>query len=287
MHYLLLILIALIWGSQYIFNLLALQELSPFGLMVMRIFFGFLTLSLLILIIPSERAKKLHLSKKLFLLFIAIGAVESAIPFYLIAYGQLHVSSSITAIIMGLIPIMTVLLEHLMRERGVITLREAVGLTFAFGGLLVLINPTSTDLATTLLGFLAIALAAFCFALALILMAKIPHEVSSLHATRFILLIYTVPLTLLWLLFDQKTLHFSETTWLSVIILGVFSSGIVYLLYLTLIRQAGASFTALSNFLVPLVGTFLGVYFFSEPLTLNIGIALIMIISALFIIKKA
>ena len=286
MHYLLLISIALIWGSQYIFNELALQELTPFGLMALRIFFGFVTLSFLIVVIPSERAQKLHLTKKLFLLFIAIGAVEAAIPFFLIAYGQLHVASSITAIIMGLIPMMTILLELVMRKRAAITPREIIGISIAFAGLVVLINPASDSLCTTLLGFLAISAAAFCFALALILMAKIPKEISALHATRFILLIYALPLISIWLFLNSDSLELSETTWLSVITLSIFSSGIVYLLYLKLIRIAGASFTALSNYLVPLVGTFLGVYFFNEPFSLNIALSLLLIVTALIILKQ-
>ena len=284
-HYILLVSIALIWGSQYIFNELALQELTPFGLMIMRIFFGFVTLTFLILLIPGERAKRLHLTKKLFVLFIVIGAVEAAIPFFLIAYGQLHVASSITAIIMGLIPMMTILLERLMRHRGKITLTEGIGLTVGFAGLIVLINPVSDNLHSTLLGFLSISMAAFCFALALILMAKIPKEISSLHATRFILMIYALPLMLVWLFLNNHSLALSDSTWLSVIILGIFSSGIVYLLYLKLIRLAGASFTALSNYLVPLVGTALGVYFFNEPFTWNIALSLLLIVSALFTIK--
>ncbi|MGB5963927.1 MAG: DMT family transporter [Sulfurimonadaceae bacterium] len=285
MHYILLILIALIWGSQYIFNELALQELTPFGLMVLRIFFGFITLTLLILVIPRERAKRLHLTKKLFLLFIVIGAVEAAIPFYLIAYGQLLVASSVTAIIMGLIPMMTILLELVMRKRDKITRNEVIGLAVAFAGLIVLINPSSDNLHSTLLGFLSISIAAFCFALALILMAMIPKEISSLHATRFILMIYSLPLMLMWLFLNRNSVAMTDSTWLSVIILGIFSSGIVYLLYLKLIRLAGASFTALSNYLVPLVGTSLGVYFFNEPFTLNIALSLLLIVSALFIIK--
>lgn len=284
-HYILLVSIALIWGSQYIFNELALQELTPFGLMIIRIFFGFVTLTFLILLIPGERAKRLHLTKKLFVLFIVIGAVEAAIPFFLIAYGQLHVTSSITAIIMGLIPMITILLERLMRHRGKITLTEGIGLTVGFAGLIVLINPVSDNLHSTLLGFLSISIAAFCFALALILMAKIPKEISSLHATRFILMIYALPLMLVWLFLNNHSLALSDSTWLSVIILGIFSSGIVYLLYLKLIRLAGASFTALSNYLVPLVGTALGVYFFNEPFTWNIALSLLLIVSALFIIK--
>ncbi len=287
MHYILLIFIALIWGSQYVFNELALQELTPFGLMVLRIFFGFITLTLLILVIPSERAKRLNLTKKLFILFVAIGAVEAAIPFYLIAYGQLHVASSVTAIIMGLIPMMTILLELLMRRRERITRTEIIGLSVAFAGLIVLINPSSENLQSTLLGFLSISMAALCFALALILMSKIPKEISSLQATRFILMIYSLPLMLMWLFLNSSAMALSMNTWLSVIILGIFSSGIVYLLYLELIRLAGASFTALSNYLVPLVGTFLGVYVFNEPFTLNIMLSLLLIISALFILKRS
>ena len=287
MNYILLILIALIWGSQYIFNSLALQELTPFGLMSLRIFFGFITLTLLILFIPNERSKKLRLTKKLFLLFILIGAVEAAIPFFLIAYGQLHVASSITAIIMGLIPMMTILLELVTQNREKITRTEIIGLSVAFMALIILINPASDNLYSTLLGLLAISAAAFCFALALILMAKIPQEISSLHATRFILMIYALPLMLIWLFLNSHSIALTETTWYSVITLGIFSSGIVYLLYLKLIRLAGASFTSLSNYLVPLVGTFLGVYFFNEPFTLNIMLSLLLIIAALYILKRA
>jgi len=100
-------------------------------------------------------------------------------------------------------------------------------------------------------------------------------------------MIYALPLILIWLFLNNHRIALTDTTWFSVITLGIFSSGIVYLLYLRLIRLAGASFTSLSNYLVPLVGTFLGVYFFSEPFTLNIMVSLLLIIAALFILKKS
>jgi len=286
MPYFLLILIALIWGSQYVFNVIALQELSAFGLMALRLLIGMLTLSILIKLIPSERHQKLQLTPKLWGLFILIGAVEAAIPFFLIAYGQGYVHASITAIIMGLIPMMTLLLAIVMKEQQKISSKEILALILAFVGLIILIDPTDTNLYTTFIGFIAIATAALCFALALILMAKIPKKISSLHATRFILLIYSLPLSLIWLTQNYEQLPTATSTYSSLIFLGIFSSGIVYLLYLKLIRSSGPSFTALSNFLVPLVGTFLGVYFFDEPFKLNTLIALIMIILALFVTTK-
>ncbi len=286
MHYILLLLIALIWGSQYIFNTLALEELTPFGLMVGRLFFGFITLSTLIFIIPKERHGHFILTPKLLGLFLLIGAVEAAIPFFLIGYGQQRVPSSITAIIMGFIPLMTLFLEYLFKQRNNITLREIAGLFLALLGLYVLMMPDTTALTLDFLGVGAILLAALCFGLALILMAKIPQEITALRATRFILGLYALPLTLLWLYFNISALPTQTTTWSSIIILGLFSSGLVYLLYLTLIRQTSPSFTALSNYLVPLVGTFLGVTLFHEPLTSTILMALLLITVALMLIKK-
>ena len=285
MNYLLLTIIALIWGSQYVFNTMALEVFTPFGLMTWRIFFGFVTLSIFILFIPKERHNSFKLSTKLLALFILIGAVEAAIPFFLIAYGQLSVNTSVTAIVMGLIPMMTILIEHMTQQKKSIQKEDIIGLSMAFIGLIVLVSPSNEAFNVSAKGLLAIVLAALCFALALILMAKIPREISSLRASRFILLIYALPLVSIWFYINYDVIPTDKTAWGSLLVLGIFASGIVYLLYLTLIRVAGASFTALSNFLVPIVGTFLGVYFFHEPLTLNILFALVLIVGGLLLTK--
>ena len=286
MSYLFLILIAIIWGSQYILNAFALQELTPFGLMILRLFFGFITLSLLLVFLPSQRIHKIRLTPKLIGLFLLIGAVEAVIPFYLIGYGQGRVPSSITAILMGFIPMMTLVLEYLFKLRSSIQWREGLGLGIALVGLVVLVLPTSGTFQVDLLGLMAILGASFCFALALILMAKIPPEISPLQGTHFILMLYVLPLSAIWFYLNYNTLPTQMETWYSVILLGVFASGVVYLLYLTLVRQEGASFTALSNYLVPVVGTLLGVFFLNEPFTLNIMMALVLIVFSLGMIRR-
>ncbi len=282
MKYILLMLIGLIWGSQYVFNAVALHDFSAFGLTAWRMFIGFLTLSLLIYIIPSQRVQSLALNKKLFFLFIVIGAVEAAIPFWLIGFGQMRISSSIAAIIMGMIPMITVLLELTFKKDHRTSVYEIIGMTLAFVGLIVLVNPAADDFAGAAIGYVAIFLAAFCFAVALILMEKIPGEISSIHATRFILGIYAVPMLMIWFA-TQTALPTRTDSILSVLVIGIFSSGIVYVLYLNLIRSAGPTFTSLSNYIVPLVGTFMGVWFLSEPFTVNIAFALLFIVIGLFI----
>jgi len=282
MKYIFLMLIGLIWGSQYVFNAIALQDFSAFGLTSWRMFIGFLTLTLLIYLIPSQRTQSLSLNKKLVFLFIVIGAVEAAIPFWLIGYGQMRISSSIAAIIMGMIPMITVLLELTFKKGHQTSVYEIIGMTLAFVGLIILVNPSADDFAGAAIGYVAIFMAASCFAVALILMEKIPKEISSIHATRFILGIYAVPMLLIWF-FTQTSFPTRTDSILSVLVVGIFSSGIVYVLYLNLIRVSGPTFTSLSNYIVPLVGTFMGVWFLSEPFTANIAFALLFIVIGLFI----
>ncbi len=287
MKYILLLFIGIIWGSQYVFNEIVLNDLSVFGLTAWRMFIGFITLSLMIYLIPSQRAQSLILNKKLISLFILIGAVEAAIPFWLIGFGQLRVSSSVAAIIMGMIPMLTLLLELTFKKEYKTSVYEIIGMSLAFVGLIVLVDPTADDFAGSAVGYIAIFMAAACFALALILMEKIPREISSVHATRFILGVYAIPMLLIWFL-TSASIPTEQSSILSVLFIGIFSSGIVYILYLSLIRISGPTFTSLSNYIVPLVGTFLGVWFLSEPFTANIAFSLLFIIIGLFIanIKK-
>ena len=287
MKYILLILIGLIWGSQYVFNAIALEDFTAFGLTSWRMFIGFVTLSVLIVMIPSQREQTLTLTKKLVTLFLIIGAVEAAIPFWLIGFGQQRVSSTIAAIIMGMIPMLTLLLELAFKKGYRTSVYEIIGMTLAFVGLIVLVDPSADDFAGSFMGYFAIFMAAACFALALILMEKIPREISSVHATRFILGVYAVPMLLIWYVTDTDQPAEMKSI-LAVLLIGIFSSGIVYILYLNLIRLSGPTFTSLSNYIVPLVGTFMGVWFLSEPFTTNIGFALLFIILGLFIanIKK-
>jgi drug/metabolite transporter (DMT)-like permease len=285
MKYILLLIIGLIWGSQYVLNEIALNDFSAFGLTSWRMFIGVITLSLLIQIIPSERSTVLKLNKKLLTLFILIGAFEATIPFWLIGYAQMHIDSSVAAIIMGLIPMLTLLLELGLKKGHKTSVYEILGMSLAFVGLIILVDPSADDFSGSVNGYVAIFMAAFCFAVALILMEKIPRDISSIHATRFILALYAVPMMFIWFYYNADDIPTNTDSIMSVIVIGMFSSGIIYLLYLKLIRVAGPTFTSFSNYIVPLVGTFLGVWILSEPFTPNIAISLFFIIIGLFIVN--
>lgn len=56
--------------------------------------------------------------------------------------------------------------------------------------------------------------------------------------------------------------------------------GIVYVMYVMLIVRAGATFTSLNNYLVPVIGTMIGIGFLGGKLTWGAATALVLIIIA-------
>jgi len=285
MRYALLLIIGTVWGSQYVLNDILLTSFTPLGLTAIRMFFGFITLSFIILIMPSQRKIKLHLTPKLFTLLLILGAAEAAIPFTLIAYGQTQVSSSVSAIILGIIPMITIVLHTYFLKTHTITRAQIIGMCMALIGLVILINPTSESLEGTALGYIALFLGAISFAVSFILMDKVPHTISALHISRFILFIYSTFFMIVWFFTNEKSVPTEILPWAYIVFLGIFASGLVYVLYIYLVRLAGPTFTSFSNYIVPLVGTFLGVLILNEPFGLNISIALPLIILSLFIVN--
>jgi len=285
MKYFILIVVGLIWGSQFTLNELVLESFSPIGLTGLRMFFGFLTISLLILVIPKERKKSLGLTKKLFFLLVLVGFMEAALPFLLISYGQVHLDSSVAAMIMGSIPLFTILLHTFVEKSHQITRYEIMGLSLSFIGLLVLFLPNVKSFDSSLLAYIAILSAAMAFAISFLLMNKIPHNLSALHTSRFILFFYSSFFLVFWYLYENPVLPTELKPWLAVVVLGSLASGIVYVLYIMLIRISGPTFASLSNYIVPLFGVFLGVVFLNEQFTLSIGIALSFIVLGLFVVN--
>ncbi|MCF6765631.1 DMT family transporter [Thiotrichales bacterium 19S3-7] len=288
--YYLLILLALIWGLQFAFNSIALQTISPEILATSRVCIGAITLCILLkLFEPSskknQKPKDKHkLSLSVVIRYTAIAFLETVIPMIAIAWGQQYVDSSITGILMGTIPLFAVLLATIFIPSERATLRTIFSIIIGFFGLIILLSPSiSTSQSNNLIAELAILFGALCFASSLIIIRTMEQK-SPLKLTRNVLLIAAVPLIIFTLLKEpQAYLTFTPISLVVVLILGIFPSGIAYLLYIQLIKRAGVTFTSFVNYLAPLVSAFAGVLFMGDHLYLSTLIALILIIGAMLI----
>jgi len=287
LKYSLLIFIAFIWGSQFMVNKLILLDFNPEGLAFFRALIGCVTLCFFIPF-SSEKNKPLRLTFfEIFILFI-IGFFEATLPFYLIAYGELYVSSAITSILMASIALFTLCFVILFIKHEKISELKIAGVILGFLGVFILLFP-SIHVHQNLLKFwgeLAILGGAFCFASSLILIKKFCEKLPPIRTARFILFSAFLQLSLVSLFHAHASHSFWHRTpsLISIVyllILGIFAAGIVYVLYIILIRKAGAVFTGLTNYLVPLVGVLMGTLILGESLRLSSFIAMGIILLAM------
>lgn len=104
---------------------------------------------------------------------------------------------------------------------------------------------------------------------------------------RNVLGIATVILLPMAMIFEQPfQLNMSGIQVVAVTILGIFHSGIVYMLYNLLIKKEGALFASLSNYVVPVVGVLLGYFILKETLEIRQFVGICIILCALLLSKE-
>lgn len=270
------------------FNTIVLRYFNPEGVALLRAVIGFLTLSL---VIPftRERQNKLPLTKGYALTLFVIGFFEATMPFYLVAYGQQDVASSVTSILMATIALFTLVMVMLFVRHEKITIFKILGLILGFIGVGILLLPdliqSGPNLMHNLKGELAILTGAFGFAVALVMIRLFGHEGNPIRTARAILFSGIIQLGVISLILHKPFWHQTPTldSVGSLLLLGMFAAGLVYVLYVRLITSAGASFAGFTNYLVPLVGVLVGTVFLKEPVHTTTAVALVIILVAMVV----
>lgn len=282
--YLLLMGIGLIWGSQFVLNELAIESIPPLSVGAGRIFFGFITLSLILGFLPKREVQlsTTPIPKQPWGMYGLIALAEAVLPLFLIPWGQQYVDSSIAAILMATIPIFTMFLANLFVKEDRWNFITALSVGLGFIGVIILVGPDIQGNGHhDLLGELAILGASFSFAVSMILIRKLP-PLPPVLAMRNTFLLAAVPMVLLSLLFNKPwELEVTPSGLIAILLLGIFCGGIVYLMLMVLIRRTGPTFTSLNNYLVTLFGVFIGIIFLGDHLGVHDLLALALILLAL------
>ena len=289
--YALLVGIGLIWGSQFVLNELAIESYPPLSVAAGRVYVGFLTLSLVVVLMPrGSVAIPPEIDRQPWGLYSAIAFAEAILPCYLIPYGQQHVDSTIAAILLATVPIFTLILAPFIvqEERwGLIAILSAV---VGFIGVLVLLIPSiEGDVFSDIIGELAILGGALSFSLSLIMMKRLP-AVPPVLAMRNVFMIGSLPLVVLALILDAPwTLGDDAASLLSLLGLGVLCGGLAYVMFIYMVNRTGPTFTSLVGYLITLVGVFIGIVYLGDRLEIHDIVALVLIVAALAIsrLKKS
>ncbi|WP_395946789.1 DMT family transporter [Caedibacter taeniospiralis] len=277
MNYLLLLIIGLIWGGQFVLIDLSLSTYTPEQLSFLRAFYAAIFL-IIFCLVTRKSIKRDFLT---WLKVIVIGLLEVVIPFVLVMWGQQFVSGSMASILMGTIPFFTIILMLLTRVERATSVKFLSVLT-GFAGLIVLFLPDLRNgLSMSFMPQTAILMGALSFALALIVIRSLPQE-DSFVLSRDAFIVGSIVMCVINLSNGAlSNIHFSISPFLASLLLGVFCSGLVYVLYVSLIKRAGAGFCSLSNYLVPLFGSLFGVIIMGDHISINMIFACVLILSSI------
>ncbi|GIF60504.1 membrane protein [Asanoa iriomotensis] len=259
---------AVLWGIPYLLIKIAIDELSP-----MTVVFGRVAIAALVLV-PIAAAQGTLTSLRHHLVpVVTLGLIHIVGPFLLITYGEVHISSSLTGLLIAIEP---VLIALLMLRREPLTRSGWVGLALGLVGVAVLVGLDVSGDRLGLLGAGMILLATLLYALATV---YVQRRASDVPPTALVAGTTTVATIVLapFAAFALPTGPVSGGSWAALVALGLLCTAVALLAFYRLIGEAGPSKAGLVTYANPVVAVLLGVAILDEPLRVStvLGFALI------------
>jgi drug/metabolite transporter (DMT)-like permease len=274
-----LVLLAGLWGSAFLFIRVAAPIVGP--LLVVEARVAIAGVVLLAYILALGHAPRF---RERWRMYLTLGALNSAIPFLLVAFGLLHLTASLSAILVATTPLWGLVVAAIWIGEPV-TWRKVLGLGAGVAGVAILLGWSPVALTPAVLAAVVATLAAgVCYALAAtysktrLARSGVPSMVMAMGSQlgAAVLLAPLVPFR--WPAEAPEPYVIG-----AMVVLGLFSSALAFFLYFRLIDAIGPVKTMTVNFLAPIFGVAGGVIFLREPLTLSmiIGAAVILASTAL------
>jgi drug/metabolite transporter (DMT)-like permease len=264
--------LGIIWGLPYFFIKVAVQEVSPVILAFSRVL-----LATLILMPIAWRRGALHLLGKHKGAIVAFGLVEFAIPFSLISLGERWISSSVTGILIAMVPLSIALIQRFFGIRESLGAWRIAGLAIGFIGVAALLGTGSISGLLGWAGVGCMVLSTMCYAIGPLIIQRHMHGLDSIGPLAFSLLVASAILLIPALIELPATLP-SAAALASIAVLGVLCTAVAMLLMFYLVHHAGASRASVITYINPVVATLLGVLVLDEHLGIGGFIAFALIL---------
>ena len=283
LDYLLLVLLALIWSSAFFNIKIATYSFGPVTIAFLRVFFG----AIPVLLLCYYKDIKIEAFSKDWYWFAMIGFINLVAPFFLIAYGVKSVQSNLAAILMSTTPLSSTVLGHFYTKNERFNFIKTFGILIGFSGILYLFSDNLLIDENNFLSALLILLGSTCYVVGGVLTLKISKKKNE-NVTGSILIWAIIILIPLVVFIEQPwniTPRLDST--ISVIYLGLVSTGIAWLLRFRILVNNGLIFQSQVSYLIPIFGTILSYIFLKELITIKVLISLIAVCIGIYFVKKA
>ncbi len=264
--------LAALWGASFLFIRLAVPHFGVVPLTAVRSVVATITLMPILLLNgkwPELRSHWPHI--------LVIGLISTAIPATMLSVSTKYTSAGFASILNALTPLFSALVAWLWLKEA-LTLPVVAGITLGFIGVLVMVF--DREILTT--GFVLLPIVAgvtgtLLYGLTGNYSRRFAQSVSPIviaAGCQLFSALFMVPLSLfLW-----PSASVPVEGWIYGAILGVFCTGVAFILYFQLLEKVGVVRTVVVTYLVPVFGMLWGLLFLSETITLRmlIGAALIL-----------
>lgn len=280
--------VALVWGTSFLFIKVGIRELHPLWLTFARVAIGAATMLVVLAVtrtpLPRDRGLWAHM--------IVVGTLGVAAPFTLFGFGEQRVSSVLAGIWNAATPLVALPLAALLFRTERLTRARAAGIAVGFLGVLTVLGVWRGVGGAELTGQLMCFGAAMCYAVAIPyqkrFLAGRPGSGVAIVAVQ--LLVALAELAIVAPLVagpPPVPARLSAEVVLCVLALGALGTGVAFGLNFRVIRIAGASTSASVTYLMPVVATLFGVTILGEHLRWNEPVGALIVLAGVAISQGA
>tara|TARA_B100000029_G_scaffold208939_1_gene206785 strand:- start:1256 stop:2149 length:894 start_codon:yes stop_codon:yes gene_type:complete len=283
LDYLLLSILALIWASAFFNIKIATYSYGPITIAFFRILFG----AIPVVFLCIYKKIKIEAFSKDWFWFASIGTINLVIPFFLIAYGVQKVQSNLAAILMASTPLSATILAHFFTKKEKINFTKIVGILTGFFGIVMLFSDNILINNENFFYALMILFGSTFYVIGGLLTLKISKKKNE-NVTASILIWGSIVIFPITMIIEQPwNLSPRLDSTISLIYLGIFPTGIAWLLRFQILKKNGLVFQAQVAYLIPIFGVILGYIFLNEIITTKVLIALIAVIVGFYFVRRS
>ncbi len=276
--------LAVIWSSSFLLIKISVETIPPYTLTATRLCIA----AIIFWIYLAATRGKLPLNSEALVFYLVIALLGHCFPYTLISWGETRISSSLAAILMGIMPIVVVLLAHWLIPDEPLNRTKAMGVGISFFGLLLLVGfATFSYLQQDILGQFGVLGGAICYSLCTIYIRHHkPTQIRTL-ATGTMTIGALISLVFAFIFENPVDLEPSSSSLWSVLALGLFQTALATLMYFRLIRRLGASTFSQINYLIPILGGLWGIWLLGEPSSWKLFGSLAMVLFGIYLVQKS
>ena len=262
-----LALLALLWGSSFLWIAIALRGFSPVQIVLARLALG----AIVLVIIVYARGLRLPTSGRVWLHLTVAAVFANAIPYTLFAIGEQHVTSSVAGVLNATTPLWTLVIAFATGHERRISTPKLVGFVVGLAGTLLIFSPWESGSQIASLGGLACLGAAASYGVSYVYMDRylarrgLPPLVLSAGQ----LIAAAVLLAIVLPLAGLQPIHMRWDAIAALTVLGCLGTGIAYILNYRLITDEGTT-ASVVTYLLPIVAVILGAAILNDHITVQI-----------------